>query len=614
LPSSQDKLLKTLTAIAALCSLLSACATAPSTPVAGSAAPASVVAQGTTPSQGSTPAPRRPRLRSGSTTPTPGEKLPVGDLSEEVLFRYLSAEIADQRGDWEYAFVNMLQIAQQTRDPRLARRAAEIAINAKETDEALAAVRLWREVAPESEEAAQFYLSFILIGDNLADARPILEQRLKEARPPTLGAVVLQTQRLLARARNKAAAFTLLEEVLADYKALPEMHLALAQGALLAGDVPRATQEARMALAIAPSSDLAALTLAQVLPDKEAALRSLADYLKANPKSREVRLAYARFLVEQKHYDTARDEFGILLKEQPKDLTVLYALGLLSAQRNDLPGAEKYLKAYLAGLEAQPDDERDPTQALLILAQISEERKDIPGALKWLEQVPQGTPQAYVTAQIRRAQLVGKNGDIDGARKLLHDTTASGQDEELQLIAAEALMLREADRGAEGLAVLDEALQRFPDNTDLLYDHAMMAEKLNRLDVMEASLRKIMAIAPNNQNAYNALGYSLAERNVRLEEAYTLVSKALALAPQDPFIMDSMGWVQYRLGRLKEAEELLRTAYSLRPDAEIAVHLGEVLWAMGQRDDARKLWREASVKDPKNDTLKSTLGRLRVRL
>ena len=608
--------MKNLPAIAALCTVLSACAAGLPVPApsAATAAPPGVLAQNQPKQQSGSPAPRRPRLRSGSTNATPGERLPTGELTEDVLFRYLSAEISDQRGDWEYAFVNMLQVAQQTRDPRLARRAAEIAITAKETDEALAAVRLWRELAPESEEAAQFYLSFILIGDKLADARPILEQRLKEASPPTLGAVILQTQRLLARARDKTAAFMLLEEVLAEYRALPEMHLALAQAALAAGDAQRAAQEARTALGIAPSSDLAALTLAQVLSDKDAALRTLADYLKANPKSREVRLAYARFLVEQKQFDTARNEFGILLKAQPKDLTVLYALGLLSAQHNDLPGAEKYLTAYLAGLEAQPDEERDPTQALLILAQISEERKDIQGALRWLDQVPQGTPQAYVSAQIRRAQLVGKNGDIDAARKVMHDTKASGEEEELQLVAAEALLLREADRGAEGLAVLDEALQRFPDNTDLLYDHAMMAEKLDRLDVMETSLRKIIAIAPKNQNAYNALGYSLAERNIRLEEAYTLIARALELAPEDPFIMDSMGWVQFRLGRLKESEELLRRAYSLRPDPEIAVHLGEVLWAMGQRDDARRLWRDASIKDPKNDTLKNTLGRLRVRL
>lgn len=332
--------MKNLPAIAALCTVLSACAAGlpAQAPVAGTSAPPGMLAQNEPKQQSSTPAPRRPRLRSGSTNATPGERLPAGELSEDVLFRYLSAEIADQRGDWEYAFVNMLQIAQQTRDPRLARRAAEIAITAKETDEALAAVRLWRELAPESEEAAQFYLSFILIGDNLADARPILEQRLKEARPPTLGAVILQTQRLLARARDKAAAFRLLEEVLAEYKALPEMHLALSQAAYAASDLPRAAQEARAALAIAPSSDLAALTLAQVLPDKDAALRSLADYLKANPKSRDVRLAYARFLVEQKQFDTARNEFGILLKEQPKDLTVLYALGLLSAQHNDQIG------------------------------------------------------------------------------------------------------------------------------------------------------------------------------------------------------------------------------------------------------------------------------------
>jgi tetratricopeptide (TPR) repeat protein len=571
-----------------------------------------MLAQNERTQQSGTPAPRRPRLR--STSPVAGEHLPAGELSEDVLFRYLSAEIADQRGDWEYAYVNMLQLAQQTRDPRIARRAAEVAFNAKETDEALAAVRLWRELAPESEEATQFYLSFVLVGDKLDEARPILEQHLKEAKTPALGMVILQTQRLLARARDKAAAFSLLEDVLADYKALPEMHLALAQGAHAAGDATRAAQEARTALTIAPSSELAALTLAQVLPDKNAALKSLADYLKANPKSREVRLAYARFLVEQKQYDMARTEFGILQKEQPKDLTVLYALGLLSAQRNDLPAAEKYLTAYLQELSAQPDEERDPTQALLILAQIAEQRNDIPGALKWLDQVPEGAPQAYVTAQIRRAELVNRNGGIEAARKVLHETKASGQEEELQLMAAEAQMLRAADRGEEGLAVLEEGLKRFPDNTDLLYDHAMMAEKLNRLDVMEASLRRIIEIAPKNQNAYNALGYSLAERNIRLDEAYTLISKALELAPEDPFIMDSMGWVQFRLGRLKEAEELLRRAYSMRPDAEIAVHLGEVLWAQGQRDDARKLWREAGAKDPKNDTLKNTLGRLRVRL
>ena len=159
-------------------------------------------------------------------------------------------------------------------------------------------------------------------------------------------------------------------------------------------------------------------------------------------------------------------------------------------------------------------------------------------------------------------------------------------------------------------AVLDEALQRFPDNTDLLYDHAMLAEKLNRLDVMETSLRKIMVIAPKNQNAYNALGYSLAERNIRLEEAYTLIAKALELAPEDPFIMDSMGWALFRLGRLDEAESYLKRALAERPDAEIAAHLGEVLWAKGDRDSARAIWKAQLEANPDNAVLKETVKRL----
>jgi Flp pilus assembly protein TadD len=179
-------------------------------------------------------------------------------------------------------------------------------------------------------------------------------------------------------------------------------------------------------------------------------------------------------------------------------------------------------------------------------------------------------------------------------------------------MVAEAQLLRNVNQSREALSVLEAGLKRFPENTDLLYDYAMVAEKLDRMDLMETSLRKIMKLAPDNQHAYNALGYSLAERNIRLEEAYALVEKALRLAPEDPFIMDSMGWVQFRLGRLKESEALLRRAYALRPDPEIGVHLGEVLWVIGQREDAKKLWRDANSKDPKNDTLKSTLARLQV--
>lgn len=540
------------------------------------------------------------------------EDLPAAELNEDLLFKLLSSEIAYQRGDWQTAYITMFAVAQQTRDPRLARRAAEIALGAKQANEALDAVRLWRALAPHSDEATQYYLSFVILNDNLSEAEQILAQRLKEARPRTRGILALQMQRLLARVKDKAAAFATLEKVLTPYIEMPEARLALAQSAFAAGDTQRAQREARNALKIKPDSELAALTLAQVTPDSIEAGKLLADFIARNPKAREVRMAYARMLVEQKQYNKAQAEFEALLKDQPQDLTSLYALGILSVQTKNLTAAEKYLTTYLNLLATKPDEERDPNQALLLLAQIAEERKDSDAALKWLSQIEPG--EAYLNAQIKRAQVVAKRGDLIAAQRMLHEINATGEREQAQIIIAESQILRDANRLPEALKTLGAGIKRFPNNTDLLYDYAMVAEKQSQWELMENALRKIISLAPNNQHAYNALGYSLAERNIRLEEAYTLIEKALKLAPDDPFIMDSMGWVQFRLGRLKEAESLLRQAYALRPDVEIAAHLGEVLWVKGQKEAAQKLWRDAQTKDPQNDTLKSTLARLNVSL
>jgi tetratricopeptide (TPR) repeat protein len=303
-----------------------------------------------------------------------------------------------------------------------------------------------------------------------------------------------------------------------------------------------------------------------------------------------------------------------MLSDRPQDPTLLYALGLLSAQSDDLAEAERYLRAYLVAIAAKSDDERDSSSALLLLAQIAEERKDTPAALKWLEQIGADSPQAYMNALLKRAQLISKAGDLAAARRLLKQYPAEGEAEKIQLVSAEAQLLRDAGKLGEAMSAMDTVLKRYPDNTDLLYDYAMLAEKADKLEVMETALRRIIKLAPNNQHAYNALGYSFAERNVRLQEAYTLIAKALELAPEDPFIIDSMGWVQYRLGRLKEAEASLQRAYKLRPDPEIAAHLGEVLWFKGEQEEAKKLWRDASKKNPKNDTLRNTLARLQVNL
>ncbi len=544
----------------------------------------------------------------------PVDVLPAVGLSEEVMFRYLSAEIALQRGNAFAAYATMLSIARSTNDPRLARRATEMAISGSLPTEALKAARVWHEVAPHSEEAAQVLLSLQLQNSRIDEAKQSLAKMLSSSTPATLPLAIGNVQRLLSRIPDRARAAALLKELLDPYRDVLDARLALAQMAMVGGDRAAAKKEVRDALTKFPSSEIAALMLAQITEDKAEASKTLSDFLKKNPTAREVRLAYSRMLFEQGKIADAKKEFQVLLQQAPNDQTALYALGLLSAQANELADAEKYLSAYITNLKGQPDRERDATQALMVLAQIAEDRNDDAGINQWLEMVPTLGQSGAVNAIIKRAQLQSKAGKLDEARKLLNQADVNNDDERVRLIIGEAQLLRDAGKLAEALQLIEDALELYKDNVDLLYELAMLAEKNQQFDLMESSLRKVIQLAPDSQHAYNALGYSLADRNLRLQEAHDLIKKALALAPEDPYIMDSMGWVEFRLGRLERAEELLRRAFTIKADPEIAAHLGEVLWARGREDEAKRLWRKAGGEDSKNDTLKNTLKRLQVKL
>ena len=540
--------------------------------------------------------------------------LPNVDLNSELLYKLTRAELEFKNGQWQGPYVTMMMAAQQTRDPRLARRASEMALAAKQGGEALAAIRLWRELAPDSDEATQFFLGFVVLTDKMEEAEPIFAQRIEAAPPGSRGVALFQTQQILARANDKLFAYAMLARLMEPYLDMFEAHLVLAQGALSIGERERAIAEANKALSIKPASELAVLTLAQVTGEPQAAGKVLAAFLDKNPDSVEVRAAYARMLVEQKQLEPARTQFLALLKTQPDNVGALYALGIVSLQLEDARGAEQYFKRFLAVLEKSPGEDRDPFKALMMLSQIAEARNDIPGAIAWLDKVDSSTSGGYLDARLRRAQLMARSGDLDGARKTLADTKVDDPAAQGQLLLVDAQLLRDGGYVQSAYTVLQNALVRFPDNPELLYDYALLAERLDKLELMEASLRRVMQIAPDNQHAYNALGYSLAERNIRLPEALALIERALQMAPGDPFIMDSMGWVQFRMGNLATAEDVLRRAYAVRPDPEIAVHLGEVLWQKGDKDGAQKLWRDAQAKDPKNDALKSTLARLNVSL
>ncbi|TMG75354.1 MAG: tetratricopeptide repeat protein [Betaproteobacteria bacterium] len=530
--------------------------------------------------------------------------LPKQELDKDLLYEFLLAEIAGQRGNVGLSAQAYVDLAKRTRDPRIARRATEVALYARMNDAAIDAARVWHETDPGSARPLQALAGLLVASGRYDDALPNLKKLLaSSASDPTSG--FTQLTRTLANAQDKQAALKLVRSLAADYPKLAQAHFAVAQAAVNAGEDRLALDEARKAGQLRAGWEAAVLLEAQLLQkvsvDQAASL--LAAFLEQYPAARETRLAYARMLVAQKRFAEARAEFQKLMAGTPDSTDMAFAVALLSLQLKDYDAAERYLRGLLEG------QYRDKDGVRLYLGQVAEERKNLPEALRWYGEVGEG--EQYVPAQMRYAQILAREGKLDAARAHLQQAAAKSSQQRVQLILAEAQLLREASQPKTAFDLVGQALDRLPNNPELLYDYAMLAEKVERVDILEASLRKLIEIRPEHAHAYNALGYSLAERNQRLPEARELIEKALQLAPDDSFIIDSMGWVLYRMGNLKDALGYLRRAFAGRPDAEIAAHLGEVLWELGERDEAERVWNDANRSSPDNETLVNTIKRLK---
>jgi tetratricopeptide (TPR) repeat protein len=528
--------------------------------------------------------------------------LPNIELSDQILYQYLVGEVASQNGDYALATSAFLDLAQRTRDPRIAQRAAETAIQGRLLEPALKASRLWLDVDPESVEARQTLAGLLITQGRLPEAREHLEVLLA-AEAPNVGSGFLHLNGLLARHPDRAAALALVRDLAKPYPKVPEARFAVAQAALGAGLLELASAELKEALALRPDWDSAALLQGQILQrgSNAAAIAFYRDFLRRYPAESDVRLAYARTLVSDRQYAEARKEFQRLVKDSGDNPDVLMAVGLLSLQLKDLDTAESTFKALL-DLEY-----RDPDAVRYYMGQVQEERKRYDEAELWYRSVNRG--ENLLSAQTKVAQMLAKQGRLDEGLKYLQRVEPQNNQQRAQLNMAEAQLLREAGRYQEAYDLLGRALEKLPNYPDLLYDYAMAAEKLDKLEVLEANLRKLMQLKPDHAHAYNALGYTLADRNLRLSEARDLIARALKLSPDDPFIMDSMGWVEFRLGNLDASLTILRRAYELRADPEIAAHLGEVLWAKGERAEAQRVWKSALKDHPENETLRNTVRR-----
>jgi len=543
-------------------------------------------------------------------------------LNGRLFYQLLLGELSAREGEPGTAYSLMLDAARKTNDPRLYQRAVDIALQARSGDLALQAARAWRLALPASKEANQYVLQILIGLNRIAETLEPLKREIAATNPKDRATAIAAMAQYFARASDKNLAAITVEQALTDYLAQPVMGVSawvvIGRMRLAAGDHSLALEAARKAQALDAKAQAPAMLALSLMglktPQAEALVKS---YLEGQAQP-EVRMEYARVLLDAQRYAEALTQLRLITAEKPDYLQAWLMTGLLELQNGKPAAAEQALNRYIelavsdANNAPRAATDRGLTQAYLTLAQIAEQRKDFAAADAWLKRIERS--EDLLGAQLRRATLLGRQGKLEEALQLVHSQAEKSPADARLKIAAEIELLRGGKRYQEAYLLLAQASASNPDDFDLVYDQAMLAEKIGNLEEMERLLRKLIAAQPTNPHAYNALGYALAEHNTRLGEARQLILKSLEYAPGDPFISDSLGWVEFRSGNLAQAELILQGAFETRPDAEIAAHLGEVLWTMARHDDARKIWQEGLKINTGNETLLETLRRLRVKL
>ena len=612
--------------------------------LAAATACAAVLAQPANP-----PAPRA--LPGPPTTATP----PVVNSSLDTLLFYqlLIGELELNAGRAGNAYGVILDAARRNGDEALFQRAVEIALQARAGDQALEAARAWRTAKPSSVAPLRYQAQILLAINRPDDAVEPLAAWLVAVPTMERPGLIAGLPQLLKSLPDRQRALAMIEKLVLPYLDGPGTRTAsrvtLGRAHLAAGNGPQALGLARAALADDPAAPGPVLLALDMLPATSAAEALVIDHLARADAEPVVRLAYVRLLTQSQRYADAGRQLERLTQDRPQLLEPWLTLGALRLELKQPREAEAALLRFveLAGnpaaapapspsqaaaeaaaqnaasptTDSEDDDDhpadgaapgRDLTPAWLLLAQAAEQRGDVKAAEAWLAKVD--NPQRALEVQSRRASLLARQGRVKEARTLIQAVPERTGDDARAKLMAEAQMLRDIKRWPDAAEVLAAGAQRFADDTDLIYEQAMVEEKLDHMPEMERLLRRVIALKPDHPHAHNALGYSLADRGVRLPEARDLIARALELSPGDPFITDSLGWVEFRLGNRDTALRLLRQAHSARPDTEIAAHLGEVLWAMGQQDEARGVWQEARGRDAANEVLRETLARLKVGL
>ncbi len=543
-------------------------------------------------------------------------------LNAQLLYQLLIGEINASTGEPAAAVSLLLDAARRTKDPQLFKRATDLALESRSGDAALQSARAWRQAVPESAEAHRYVLQILLALNRVpesADAlRSLIEVTPVAERAQTLGSI----PRLYARASDKKQAAAVVEQALlptiAGNAGAAPAWVSIGRLRMAAGNTTGALEAARRAQAADAQSEAPVLLALELMdartPQAEALVRNY--FTNARATSPELRLAYVRSLLDAQRNADALAQLQALTRESPDNAQAWLVLGSVQAQENQSVPAQASLQRYISLAQAQggpsADKARGLAQAYLALAQLAEKRKDFAAAESWLSKIE--SADVMMQTQTRRAVLLGRQGRLQEGIALIRSLPERRVDEARAKLLAEVSLLREFKQYQPAYDLMGKAIAESPQEIELIYEQSMLAEKLQLLPDMERLLRQVIALKPDYHAAYNALGYSLADRNVRLPEAKQLIQKALEFVPADPFIQDSLGWVEFRLGNRTEALRILEAAFKARPDAEIAAHLGEVLWSLGQRERAQAIWKQGLLINADNETLQETIKRLRAAL
>jgi tetratricopeptide (TPR) repeat protein len=557
-----------------------------------------------------------------SAQPTTGavvpQQLSAAASNAELMYLVLVGEMQVAAKQAGVGFSLILDAAKKSGDADLFRRAVNVALESRSAEAAKEAARAWTVSLPSSQDAYRVLLQLMLATNDVAQSAEPLKQLLAVVPDTERSAVIDAVAQTYARANDKDAARRVALAAMQPWTAKADTAASAwaATGMLwlAAGLTDAAAEAMTSALTSRAQTDAPGFLAVALLNAKASGAEGmLQKALERNP-SLPVRMAYVRHLLDNERATDAQRQLELATQQDANAPEPWLLLGALNLQANRPPLAEKDFLRYLELSAGQDTEraERGKTQAYLSLSQIAESRKDFDAATRWLDRIDADDDALRV--QLRRATLLGRKGQVSEARALIGQIPERQPTDRRAKLAAEVQILKDAQQLPQAFALLQGAVQKDPDDADLAYDLAMLADKMGNHAEMERLLRQLMARKPDYHHAFNALGYSLAERNTRLNEAKDLILKALAMAPGDPFITDSLGWVEYRLGNLAEAARLLREAYAKRADVEISLHLGEVLWVMGEREAARQAFGQARDMQADSATLQEVLQRLGVQL